>query len=318
MHSRKEPGWSMSRYKLLKECARKYFYNYYASKGGYNPEARELARKAYMLKKLDNRWTWSGKIVHEALKIFFTRLKQGARLPVCEEVIAYFTDEMRKQFIHSRSHAYRNNPGSFGLVEHELGLPVSNEEWAGVAKSTFESLRCFFKSPYISEIRELSQEAVIKVEVLESMDMENGDFLYAKKDLEFKDANGRIVTVDWKTGRQESSHARQMVVYGMHSAQINGVGLDEVAAYALYLGNCAEGEDPDVLEVIPSQSAVKVLNEIISDQLSEMRSYLNDDGSLPKPMEAFEAKTGGLCPFCSFLPLCMEGKEAVQSRLVLT
>src|SRR4051794_15631349 len=61
-------SWSKSRHEKLSECLRAYYLYYYASWGGWDSEAPENARTLYVLKKLHNRYTWAGSIVHDTIR----------------------------------------------------------------------------------------------------------------------------------------------------------------------------------------------------------------------------------------------------------
>ncbi|NPC85605.1 hypothetical protein HPC49_46385, partial [Pyxidicoccus fallax] len=61
-------SWSKSRHEKFSECLRAYYLYYYRSWGGWEADAPKDVRELYVLKKLGNRFSWAGSVVHEAIK----------------------------------------------------------------------------------------------------------------------------------------------------------------------------------------------------------------------------------------------------------
>ena len=61
-------SWSKSRDEQFRECQRKYFYDKYASWGGWDKTALPEIRLAYVLKNIKNRWAWKGETVHHVIE----------------------------------------------------------------------------------------------------------------------------------------------------------------------------------------------------------------------------------------------------------
>src|SRR5260370_35659974 len=64
--------WSYSRRSLLEQCARRYYYAYYGANLRDAPDEPDKIR-LHRLKKLQNRYTRAGKIVHLMIATYFRK-----------------------------------------------------------------------------------------------------------------------------------------------------------------------------------------------------------------------------------------------------
>jgi len=65
---RNEFSWSKSRDEIFRTCPRQYYFNYYGYWGGWEQNAPERTRQIYILKNLQNRYSWKGDRVHNRHK----------------------------------------------------------------------------------------------------------------------------------------------------------------------------------------------------------------------------------------------------------
>ncbi len=80
-----EFSWSRSRDSLFQDCRRKYFYHYYGAWGGWEVGAPAEARTLYVLKQLNSRQQWAGKVVHEGVEWVLRALYAGRELPEADK-----------------------------------------------------------------------------------------------------------------------------------------------------------------------------------------------------------------------------------------
>ena len=88
-------SWSKSREEQFRECQRKYFYDKYASWGGWDRQAPKEARLAYVLKNLKNRWAWKGETVHHLIENVLKSVRFKVPLSY-DSAVAQLTDTMRR------------------------------------------------------------------------------------------------------------------------------------------------------------------------------------------------------------------------------
>lgn len=199
-------SWSVSRHDSFTTCQRRYYYSYYAAL-----EDDEIRR----LKRLSALPLWAGNVVHETVERF---LKEHEELPPHEK-----REAIVREAVHSRMLAdwKESEAGSerFRLFEHEYGVPVEQEDKKIAVGTVMRSLRNFFDSPVLGEALGRGRETWLSLEDLVSFDVD-GVLVWLRMDLAFRDREGRVVIVDWKTGRREGRFSEvQLAGYALYAAE---------------------------------------------------------------------------------------------------
>src|SRR4030095_15510707 len=88
------------------------------------------------------------------------------------------------------------------LSEHEYQTTVEPEDKKIVVGTVMRSLRHFFRSPTLRDAFAAGRERWLSLEELVSFPVE-GCEVFLRMDLAFRAPDGRVVIVDWKTGRGE-------------------------------------------------------------------------------------------------------------------
>jgi hypothetical protein len=199
-------SWSVSRHDTFNSCRRKYFYSYYVA-----PDDPEIHR----LKKLSALPLWAGSVVHEIIEGF---LKTHDVLPSPEEQQAIVHAAVHERLLGD----WRDSEAAslrFRLFEHEYGAPVDAEDKKIVVGTVMRSLRNFFKSPVLQEALAVGRASWLTIEDLISFEV-GGVNVFLRMDLAFRDAQGRVVIVDWKTGRGEGRFNEiQLAGYALYAAR---------------------------------------------------------------------------------------------------
>ncbi len=203
-------SWSASRHDTFATCRRRYYYAYYAA--NEDPEIKRL-------KKLSALPLWAGSVVHETIEAF---LKSRDALPSPEE-----QEAIVKAAVHSDMlSAWRESEagGDFRLFEHEYQVPVEQEDKRLAVNTVMRSLRNFFKSETLREALAVGRERWLALEDLVSFQV--GDVeVFLRMDLAFRARDGRVVIVDWKTGRAEGRFNEvQIAGYALYAAAQGWVG----------------------------------------------------------------------------------------------
>ncbi len=249
--------WSKSRHEKFSECRRAYFFTYYGSWGGWEAPAGSTVRELYVLKKLSSRWQWAGSIVHGALKQVLSRAKVTGELLPLEKVLERTRARARTEWSGSREKSYwREASRIVGLVEHEYAEPVADAEWRRLYEQVIEgSLRAFYGSAVLEEIRRTPRQEWLTVDELDSWDFE-GTKIWVAVDFAMKDRDGRVHVLDWKTGKERGVDHVQVGTYALYARQKWGIPVDGVVGGLVYLvgENGSAGErvsvaaDPATLE----------------------------------------------------------------------
>ena len=293
-------SWSKSRAEEFQECQRKYFYDRYASWGGWNKNAPPEARLAYVLKNLKNRWAWKGETVHHIVEEVLKALRAGQPL---DEATAEtrLTEIMRRDYRSSKAKKYFEEPKkSLGLFEHEYRKPVSDAVWKTIHDEAAAAIKYFFGSDLYKELQQDDKKNWLVIEDLEEFEFA-GAKIYVKLDFA-RQKDGFIEIYDWKTGKEEKEASTQIGAYAIYAMKKWDVPLDKIKAYLLYLSSPA----PLVKEQKVTASLIETTKKVMTESIEAMRGLLEDPiHNVPKDRSFFEfTQNERSCQFCNFFGMC--------------
>ena len=285
-----EPTWSFSRAELMKKCLRAYYIRYYLSWGGWKNDAPARVRDAWLLSKLDNRWTWTGKVVHQVIAKWFSDRVLIDKIDPAK-IAEKFVENLRWDFKLSRAGKYRSSPGKIvGLMEHEYGDEVSREEWTKVVDAARDCLLNFFTNSAFGFLREA--EDILCVEKLESYEVIPGNNAFVVVDLAYRKED-LLVVIDWKTGKKRQDEVeRQLVNYGLYFSRKHDWNIANVGCAAVYL------KSGDIVRVEIDEDKVNRLVDDIVKDLARMRRLHG------LPEDEYPAQPNHLCGWCQYRRLC--------------
>ncbi|MCC7136812.1 MAG: PD-(D/E)XK nuclease family protein [Planctomycetes bacterium] len=302
--------WSKSRAETFGWCLRKYWWTYYGAWGGWASDAPRETREAYVLKNLHSRWTWVGDAVHRAIERVLRGLLAAA---TAEEGLALeggtavdpdaeterLTRSMRSQFRESREGRYRADPKrSFGLVEHEYGVPVADTEWKEMNRRAVDGLRGFLGSRLFADLAASDPRTWLPIETLDSFDFE-GTPVWASLDFGRRVPSGAEV-YDWKTGEERvEANTLQVQVYAMYVEAKHGVPATAVTGRLVYVNTGA------VHAVPATPAALDAARTTMRESIGAMREKLRMGGGSEPSMLAFPMTDDrDRCASCAFRRLC--------------
>jgi hypothetical protein len=300
-----EFSWSVSRHDTFSSCRRRYFYSYYVSND--DPEVKRL-------KKLSALPLWAGSVVHETIENF---LKTRDTLPSETEqeaiIRAAVHGEMLANWRESEAGpAARPEPGPepgsepdhtpepFRLFEHEYDIAVEPEDKKILVGTVMRSLRNFFRSDLLKEVLAVGRSQWLTVEDLVSYDVA-GVPVFLRMDLAFRDRNGRVVIVDWKTGRSEGRFNEvQLAGYALYAARQGWVqSPEELQTELAYLAM------PKFVRRNVDARTLEHAQAFIEKSASNMRKLLTDVALNQGRLEDFAmVDRPQLCRRCNFRRLC--------------
>jgi CRISPR/Cas system-associated exonuclease Cas4 (RecB family) len=279
--------WSASRHDCFASCRRRYFYAYYAAL-----EDPEIQR----LKKLSALPMWAGNLVHDAIERF---LRTHDAVPPAGEQDAFVRSVVHSVMVGDWRESEAGSP-RFRLFEHEYAVPVEQEDKRIAVNVVMRSLRNFFRSETLARALAVGRERWLALEDLVSFHVGEVE-VFLRMDLAYREYDGRVVIVDWKTGRREG--------------RFNEV---QVAAYALYAAEKGWVSAPEEIEtelaylVIPRAARRKVdrrkvdhARRFIEKSATSMRALLLDPEQNLARMEDFpRVDRPPVCRRCNFRRLC--------------
>jgi hypothetical protein len=293
--------WSKSRHEKFKECLRAYWLQYYGSWGGWDAAAGSEVRELYVLKRLSSRWQWAGSIVHEAIENLLVRARRGAPPRGVDELVQRTRERARAQWVASREKGYWRAPKEvLGLTEHEYAEPVPNEEWKRLWDEVIEaSLRAFCSSATFRAVLEVPRDRWLSVDELDSFGFE-GTKVWVAVDFAYRDADGRVHLLDWKTGREREVDHVQLGIYALYAQQKWQVPAEDVVAGLVYLASGADRTDVSV-----GEPALEGCREAIRSSIAAMRERLDDPAVNAAAMSQFPmVESREACRRCPFRRPC--------------
>jgi CRISPR/Cas system-associated exonuclease Cas4 (RecB family) len=292
-------SWSVSRHDTFATCRRRYFYSYYAALE--DPEIRRL-------KKLSALPLWAGSVVHETIEAF---LKTNDHLPSPEEQEALIRSTVHGTMLAGWK---ESEAGSlpFRLFEHEYRLPVEQEDKKILVGTVMRSLRNFFKSETLAEALQVGRANWLTVEDLVSFHVGPVE-VFLRMDLAYRDSEGRVVIVDWKTGRGEGRFSEvQLAGYALYACEKGWVQnaeelLTELAYLVLprYVRRRVDGKKLASARAFIEKSAGN-MKALLLDPLANL-ARLEDFPMIEKPR---------ICRRCNFRRLCFPREAEVAPPLL--
>jgi hypothetical protein len=286
-------SWSVSRHESFESCRRRYFYSYYAA-----PEDPEIRR----LKRLSALPLWGGSVVHETIEAF---LKSHDELPSPEEQEAIARTAVHEAMLASWRQSAAGSE-DFRLFEHEYGVPVDQEDKKILVTTVVRSLRNFFKSATLREAFAAGRDRWLTVEDLVSFHVGPTE-VFLRMDLAYRDRQGQVVIVDWKTGRGEGRFSEvQIAGYALYAAEKGWVGSpDELRTELAYLAI------PRYVRRKVDERKLRHARSFIEKSASRMRALLLDPEVNLARLDDFPMiDKPWACRKCNFRRLCFPRAEA--------
>ena len=296
-----EFSWSKSRNDIFRECARKYYYNYYGHWGGWEFDAPDEVRQIYILGKLKNRFMWTGEIVHNSIKNVLEETRSG-RVPLMNRLIELTREQMRHDFESSKNKRYWQDPKSCALFEHEYDVAVKEEKWKDLWNHVDTCIQNFYNSDIFDTIKNIGFSLWLPIEEFQTFLFEDTK-INVKLDFAYRDRDGSITIVDWKTGKSERAGSDvQLACYTLFAIEQWSASPEKVKTieYNLHskrgLTNRLNTED------------IEEIKGYMRNSIREMKALLLDPVQNIASKDNFAKTTNKeTCNSCNFKRVCLNG-----------
>ncbi len=301
-----EFSWSQSRDIVFGECARKYYYHYYGSWGGWELDAPEIRRKLYILKQLKNRYMWIGSVVHSCIERSVKNIYRGIKPLDTERILQITLKMMRGDFVSSQRKRYLRKPKTCALFEHEYDIDVDKEAWNRVFDHVEECLRNFYGSKVYQKICSLPKDNWLEIEEFSHFWL---DYVKVYVSLDFACKEGKdVIIYDWKTGRSEKTERdnTQLACYALYAMEKWEVPAVNIKTIEYNLARNETYESPT------DERVIEGVKEYMRGSIRDMKQLLRDE-DLNEAVEDDFTKTTeeNVCSQCNFRKVCVE--EAADS-----
>lgn len=306
--------YSENRRRMLSECPRQYFYDVYASWGGWwyknKPPKSRSAESAYWDKHAHDVSRLAGTIVHEALAWALKRAIAGEspdRLELRASVMERGRLAAARAVEAARLRLGADPKKSARLVEVNNGLKLDHDE---VRDRVMDSLMAAtsddasWRPHGVNLFMRAVERPTIIVSVDEMVEFEvSGLPVFAACDLMVKAKDSRsIVVLDWKTGEPSADHSSQLALYASWAAHR---GWDSVVLMGVYLGQSGL-VDVESFTMSSSEAKSRAAEMVESFSTDLSKRLVGGDLTANAPIESqFEPKPSERsCLRCRFFNRC--------------
>lgn len=291
-------SWSYSKMQAFRDCPRKFYFLYYGSKKR-SAKDEILKPKLIELSKLSNRYMVQGSVIHQLVKLYFTRAKKGEvwdfsrltsfGLKIISDIINHNESTKKGSAI---TPAYPQ-PLIKELQNGELPIDQFEEEITELLKN---SLTNFFQSEEYAHLRFGGTRPSSKIEANTSFSLNGSTEVDGKVDIAFLDQK-RLIIADWKTGKKDfEDTSLQLLVYALWARQLEEWEFDEIQIQKAYLAT-GKLEKLEFSELHVDRARVKIMQD--AELLHEM-----DEFGKNAFKEAFAMRVGKNCKLCPFEEIC--------------
>ena len=278
-------GWSFSRYDTFSNCKRKYFYNYYGK------HDREFSvERIEFLKGLTSIPFEIGTISHDVIEVVLKRLLKTT-VPIDREKFELY---LEKHILTKLDKNYFEN--YYGGVEK-----IELDQLLGKTKLCLKNFLASNRFEWIRDIA-IAEKNNWVIEPPGYGESRLGEMkLYCKVDF-LTPLDGKIVILDWKTGKKdEKKHPKQLVGYAswaLHNIDKEAQDIEPIMVY-LY-------PEYDEVRINVNDYDLNEYKEIIITQTQEMYGYCgNYEENIPLAKEEFPmVEDNKFCKYCNYKELC--------------
>lgn len=298
-----EFSWSQSRDATFKECARKYYFHYYAAHNGWLQQADDRTRWAYRLKQLSNLHLVFGTVIHEMAHQVIADVHRQQPTESAETWMKTVRNRLNRAYLDSKERErWLQAPKKTTMLHemfYEAALPAKTVEQI---KAKIEPcVRHFFASATFEEISADRTVVLVEAEAMKTTPFEN-DVMYVIPDLVYRRQDGTMVIVDWKTGKEYSQNEDQTLLYALYAAEQYRVPIEQIEIRLEYLNAGSHKR------IVPSDADMESIRQWVRESLEQMKSLLeNVAQNKPFPETFFAAAPAPMkCKSCPFREICSE------------
>lgn len=296
-------SWSFSRRQIFQACPRRYYYNYYGSHNGWEPNAPQEAALAYRLKKLTNIYLTLGNALHQTAERLALRVAEGRQPFSASEAEEMIRRQLRRVWRSSRDQRrlFLQRPNRVDMLhEFYYGRGLSEDVVELINQRAKQVAAALTTSATWEELAAKGSK-LIAAEQFDTFEL-RGTSVYAVPDLLFRTEKGFWLIVDWKTGELALENQEQLALYALYVLQKHGVKPEKIKARLEYLSLA------EVLELSFSRQELELVAEKAFQSMEEMRGFLADpELNAPKSPAHFPlTNQRRQCPSCNFYELCRE------------
>jgi hypothetical protein len=298
-------SWSHSRYRTFTSCARRYYYAYYLSHGGWCRDAAADVRAAYSNKKLSSLTARIGQLVHQVAADIALAIRNSQPLPEAGESLTRVRQNLNNVWRASADRdAFLRNPARYPMLveRYYREPPITSERLAALAGRVRVLLDNLFLWPGWEDLALCKADEIRMFDATEAIEW-NSHPVYAAPDLLYRSPDSAFNIIDYKTGSPDIFDFVQLRTYYMYLLKRGDLKpTDEVRGRVVYLAQPEE-------RTIPLAAAdARAAEQHVRDSVWSMRRYLVDQDTVRNAsvdLESYPAPpTREPCTWCAYREVC--------------
>jgi hypothetical protein len=299
-------SWSESRINMLKECAYKYYLNYYASWEGWMANADELKRQAYIIKNMSNVPMFVGSIVHNNFERIIGIFRNTGVWENENELIEKCKEDFRIGWKQSKQQLWKKDPKkNTNLYEHFYNEEIDVKSIKEVPIKIATMVKQFYSSELFKIMSSLKKEDWLTIEELQEFSLKGGENVFVKIDCGFR-KDGIVYLLDWKTGKITDKALQQLTAYAMYAIKKGWTDdYRNIRLVPVYLMFCNENNGIQFIKVTMDDILTKS-KKIVEDSVLLKDAHVNKD----KPASFEYTSNKWMCKRCSFRTMCPGANRA--------
>ncbi len=292
-------SWSFSKVGTLKQCPRKYYYQYYGSKKRLALDETEKERLIF-LSGLSNQHLVGGSIVHTVIATFLKKRSSGEEWEL-DRLISWAKKILQDSITFSEnnrdghSDVRKYPPDILKEVYYSKVDPAELRNETEIKIVT--NLTNFIESEKFEFLKGGASQPGAMVERKAVFELEKNTKIDGQIDVAFK-ADNRIIIADWKTGKVEfQDTSLQLLAYALWAIEILGVSPTEIKIQKAYLLE-DKIEDLEFSEQHLFRAKTRILQDV------EMIRELHDFGKSAVSEAFTKCDQEKICDLCPFQEVC--------------
>lgn len=301
-------SWSISARNDFEECPRRRFWAKYAMWGGWKAEAPELARAAYRLAKMENRFTLQGNAVERSVMWALRQIQAGKQVTADQAYEAEAKSYLNRCWSASKKKLWQANPKkNCCLHEHYYPSHHRTPEAEMPARMIEQIKRCLanFTAKVLPRLAAVRPEQELAVAHADGGDPESFLFesikVYAIPDYAYR-RDDYLHIHDWKAGGEKPAHRDQVTIYGLWAHTKYTQPPERIQVHLEYLPTGT------TQSMTLTGNDLENARQIIRNSAAGMAEYLAGGDirkNLPLPKEDWELCADlDTCRRCNFYELC--------------
>lgn len=295
-------AWSESRIKTLRECAYRYYLQYFAAWQGWLTNASPEKQRAYLLKNLTNMPMFVGSCTHNALEKIIKEFRDTGKWIPKHEAVEMAVNMLRTGWKQSEQKKWKDNiKNNVNLEEHYYGNIPTKDQLLSYKNKVIKSVEAFYNCSLFGILNGLKNEDWLTIEDFAKFTLNTGEEVVVKIDTGFKH-DGKVYLLDWKTGKPNNSIIEQLRVYAMYALKKKWTSkVEDILIVPVYLAAYEQtGED-----AIPRLT-------VTMDQIQEQAATIRGEypllsqahGNRDNPTYFKKTENKNACKKCFFREMC--------------